>query len=109
VALEIATAVNERKEVIPVSLVPITDVKRSELWSHLSRFLILDCSALSPIRPIGRCFGISRRRISIARDGESMKVHHSLDCWMFLQASPILALDWHTSETVSACEDGWLA
>jgi hypothetical protein len=29
--------------------VPIADVKRSELWSELSRFLILDCSALSPI------------------------------------------------------------
>ena len=49
VGLEIATAVNERKEVIPVSLVPMTDVKCSKLWSDLSRFLILDCSALSPI------------------------------------------------------------
>jgi len=49
VTLEIATAVEQRKEVMPVSLVPITDVKRSELWSELSRFLILDCSALSPI------------------------------------------------------------
>jgi hypothetical protein len=49
VGLETAAAVDERKEILPVSIVPIDDLKRSELWTALSRFLILDCSAMSPI------------------------------------------------------------
>jgi len=66
--LEIATAVNERKEVIPVSVVPIPDVERSELWSELSRFLILDCSALSPIDAYRKVLrNLQRKNLDLTR------------------------------------------
>jgi hypothetical protein len=48
-SLEIAGPLEERKQVVPVSLMPIAEVKRSGMWSDLSRFLILDCSTVSPI------------------------------------------------------------
>jgi hypothetical protein len=49
VALELKAAIAARKQIVPVSLVSLDDLRQSPLWEDLSSFLVLDCAARSPV------------------------------------------------------------